>query len=659
MAGSIRRLLTWRRLTIVLVAAACVVLAIVLRAGTSSAATTVTFDAAADTYSAQDAGTTNFGADTKLVNDNTAGRVHRSYLRFNVSGIPAGATVNSASLRMTATKASSATADVKVVTGAWTETGLTFANAPAYNTAVVASGSPSPIAAGPVTFDVSSVVKGNGTFDFVLTQAQATQTLWSSREGSAPPQLLVSYTPSATASPTPTPTPTPAATPAPSSVTLAPTDDAAVKHDTPATNYGATASVQVDGSPIVHSLLKFTVSGSAGRPVSSAKLRLYVTDPSPSGGAWHRVTDNSWSEKTVTWNTAPAAQAASVATLGAVATGTWVTADVTSMVTGDGTYSLLGDSASTDGALYSSKEAAANRPQLVVTYASPTSTPTPTAPGPSAGTPCGVKSTAPATYDHVLWILFENKTYGSVIGNANAPYISKLASRCASVANWADAGSQYPSLPSYLALTSGDTQRVSNDSAPANLPPITADNLFRQVRARGGKARSYEEDMPANCTLVNSGSYAVRHNPAAYYQGANDRTACASDDVPMGTTTSGAFSTDLANGTLPAFAFITPNACNDMHDCPVATGDAWLGQWLPKILDSSTYRAGRTAVFVVWDEDTPVPNVEVAPSVKPGTVLQGSYSHYSLLRTTEEMLGIPTYLLEAAGAPSLRSALGF
>jgi phospholipase C len=269
-----------------------------------------------------------------------------------------------------------------------------------------------------------------------------------------------------------------------------------------------------------------------------------------------------------------------------------------------------------------------------------------------------VRAGAPATYDHVIWILFENKRYGSVIGNASAPYMSGVASQCASVANWADAGSEYPSLPSYLALTSGSNQQVTDDSGPGGLPAITADNIFRQVRARGLSERSYQEDMPGNCATSSSGDYAVRHNPAAYYRGADDRSACLADDVPMGTTSGGAFLDDLQNGTLPSFAVVTPNLCNDMHDCSVATGDRWLGQWLPRILDSSAYREGRTAVFVAWDEDTPIPNIEIAPSVTPGTVLQGSYSHYSLLRATEEMLGISEYLGDAATSPSLRGPLG-
>ena len=165
--------------------------------------------------------------------------------------------------------------------------------------------------------------------------------------------------------------------------------------------------------------------------------------------------------------------------------------------------------------------------------------------------------------------------------------------------------------------------------------------------------------MSTNCQLGNSGQYMVRHNPEVYYQGTGDRAACAANNVPLGTPVSGNLQRDLANNTLPNFSLITPNICNDMHDCNIATGDTWLSGWLPAILNSANYKAGRTAIAVVFDEDTPVPNFIVAPSVVPGTTAQGSYSHYSLLRSTEEMLGIAPMLLDAGNALSLRRALNF
>ena len=83
-------------------------------------------------------------------------------------------------------------------------------------------------------------------------------------------------------------------------------------------------------------------------------------------------------------------------------------------------------------------------------------------------------------------------------------------------------------------------------------------------------------------------------------------------------------------------------------------GDAFLAQRIGRILDSPTYRAGRTAVIVAWDEDSPMPNIVISPSTKPGTRVGDRVDHYSLLRTTEEMLGLQTFLGAAATTPSMR-----
>jgi hypothetical protein len=78
---------------------------------------------------------------------------------------------------------------------------------------------------------------------------------------------------------------------------------------------------------------------------------------------------------------------------------------------------------------------------------------------------------------------------------------------------------------------------------------------------------------------------------------------------------------------------------------------------VPLLLGSNSYAAGKTAIFVVWDEDSPMPFIALAPTVQAGTVESAKVDHYALLRTTEEMLGIPTRLAAAAGAPSMRASL--
>lgn len=106
--------------------------------------------------------------------------------------------------------------------------------------------------------------------------------------------------------------------------------------------------------------------------MQSATLRLHALNPSPFGGDFRVVDDNSWNEQTVTWANAPAGGIAPIASLGTVAAGSWYEADATSLVRGDGTVSLRVTSTSSDGADYSATEGPAGlAPQLVIETAPP------------------------------------------------------------------------------------------------------------------------------------------------------------------------------------------------------------------------------------------------------------------------------------------------
>ena len=150
-------------------------------------------------------------------------------------------------------------------------------------------------------------------------------------------------------------------------LTFTPTDDASIIQGSPSTNFGADPTLQTDGSPIKDYLLKFDVSGIGASTVSSATLRLFVVDPSPSGGVVRATTTSGWSEGSVTWSNAPPSASSPTASIPKVSTGTWITVDVKPFVTGDGVVSLRVSSTNTDGADYVSKQgAAANVPQLIV-----------------------------------------------------------------------------------------------------------------------------------------------------------------------------------------------------------------------------------------------------------------------------------------------------
>ena len=281
----------------------------------------------------------------------------------------------------------------------------------------------------------------------------------------------------------------------------------------------------------------------------------------------------------------------------------------------------------------------------------------------------------PVRYRHIIWILFENQSYDGVIGNrASLPYTNTLANTCGLATNYFGVGD--PSLPNYIAMTSGGTQGVTGDSSG----PLAVPSIFSQVAARHSQWRSYSESMPSNCLLTDYPSgqpvYTAHHEPVVYYSGI--RAQCRRWDVPLGTVSSGALASDLDRNTLPAFAIIGPNddggtakpgcsrPCGNV-DPPLS--DSFLHDWMSKIVSSRAYRAGGTAIFITWDEDDSFTNslcpaldcdhlatIVVAPSVRRATRSGVLLSHYSLLRTTEELLGIRQYLGNAATANSMAQA---
>jgi len=167
--------------------------------------------------------------------------------------------------------------------------------------------------------------------------------------------------------------------------------------------------------------------------------------------------------------------------------------------------------------------------------------------------------------------------------------------------------------------------------------------------------------MPGNCSTTTTSLYEAAHNPAVYYTDA--AAQCPTWDLPAGSTSSGSLLTDLENNTLPGFSFVIPNECNN-GGCSVTTGDTWLSSWVPLITASPAYQQGTTAVFITWDEggggtkgedcttntsdpSCHVPMLVLSPYTTPATTSNTFYTHYSLLRTTEDLLNLP-HLAHAA-----------
>jgi hypothetical protein len=480
------------------------------------------------------------------------------------------------------------------------------------------------------------------------------------------------------------------------------TADAAARIDAtqPKSNLYA-LPLRVDASPVIDTMLRFTVSGIGQGTVSRALLWLHVTEGSPSGGVV-TLTSPDWSETTVTWQNAPP-RGSEIARLGAVNAGTDVPIDVSAAISGDGVYSFRLYAISADGASYRNRQRPTGAPRLELTVnianplPSPTATPPVTetpSPSPSeaptdspsptpASTPMPTLTPAPATpsptatptpmptplptttpspppggggvpsFDHIFVIVEENKDYSQIIGSVSAPYINSLASQYGLASDYHAIG--HPSLPNYLALIGGGTFGIASDCSPSTSScTTTATNLADRIEGAGHSWAGYFESMPAPCTTSDSGDYVVHHDPFVYFDDIRTNLArCRAHVLPY-TNLAG----DLASAsTTPDFVFIVPNTCSDMHSCPIGTGDTWLRSNLPAIFASPAWTTQRSLLVVLWDENdgstgNRVPALLIGPSVRPAFASSVTETHYSLLRTIESAWALaPLTTQDANAAP--------
>jgi hypothetical protein len=238
-------------------------------------------------------------------------------------------------------------------------------------------------------------------------------------------------------------------------------------------------------------------------------------------------------------------------------------------------------------------------------------------------------------FRHVFIIVMENHEYSDVIGNPAAPYFNRLANEHGLATN--AFGVAHPSLLNYMALTGGETFFTFNCTG-CETP---AANIADQIEASGRTWTAYMEDMPGTCGAADSGLYVTRHNPFVHYTNIVSNAARCSNVVPFTR-----FSTDLAANTLAHYVWITPNLCNDMHDCSIATGDAWLASVVPQILQSPAF--ADSVLFLTFDEGTSnlggggrIPFVVVSPWTPAGLRSATTIDHYSVLRTIEDAWGLP------------------
>jgi phospholipase C len=290
---------------------------------------------------------------------------------------------------------------------------------------------------------------------------------------------------------------------------------------------------------------------------------------------------------------------------------------------------------------------------------------------------CGTKAGSPrAEYRHVVVIMDENKSFRDVIGprgsaaRRHAPFLNHLAGVCGLATNYR--GVTHPSHPNYMAITGGIPATGTSEGP----------NIFRQLRRSGETWRSYNPSMPRPCQRSAAYPYKPGHNPGIAW-------LRVSEDCRRWDVNGHALASDITHHTLPAYGFISPDQCHNMHaSCnprkgAVRAGDDWLRNWIHRLARLPSYTAGRTVIFITFDEGSHgqgpdkrgenclapanrhdqschVATLVLSAHVRPGTRSHHFFSHYSLLHTAERLLGYHRYIGHAADEQTkgMRAAFG-
>jgi len=295
---------------------------------------------------------------------------------------------------------------------------------------------------------------------------------------------------------------------------------------------------------------------------------------------------------------------------------------------------------------------------LLVFAQSCANTPTPTATTVPSQSPTPLPAPTPTPdslipdFEHIVWILFENKEFGSVIGKSSMPYYNQLAREYTLLTQYYAV--RHPSLPNYIALIGGDTFGIDRNCKDCFVDEPSLPDL---IEDSGRTWKTYQEDMPSPCYLGDKKDYVQKHNPFVYFDNIRlDAARCTRSVVPLT-----ALQTDIETDSLPNFLFIKPNLCNDSHDCSLKVSDAWLKDLLAQLVPALDATGDSYVIFMLFEEGQSdrsccglpeeaggrVPVVIYSPLVKNGFEDDTQYTHYSLLKTISQAWGLP-YLGHAA-----------
>lgn len=269
----------------------------------------------------------------------------------------------------------------------------------------------------------------------------------------------------------------------------------------------------------------------------------------------------------------------------------------------------------------------------------------------------GQKSEVPA-FEHIITVLFENRNYTDIIGSAKMPVYNQLAEKYVLLTNYY--GVAHPSLPNYISLIGGDTFGIKSDCTDCWLNQPSLPDL---IEASGRTWKTYQEGLPSDCFVGNSGKYAQKHDPFLYF----DSIRKNAERCKRSVVSFDGLANDLAANQLPNYAFIMPDLCHSAHDCGIDVADKWLGGLMDMLLASPL--AGKQYLIAITFDESGSDNtsccglpakaggrvaaVLVSPQAKSAFKDSTPYSHYSLLKTISLAWGLPT--LGLAGGQETRA----
>jgi hypothetical protein len=257
--------------------------------------------------------------------------------------------------------------------------------------------------------------------------------------------------------------------------------------------------------------------------------------------------------------------------------------------------------------------------------------------------------TSPPAFDHVVIVIDENRSYSTVVGSSAAPYINNtLIAGGALFTN--SVAITHPSQPNYLALFSGSTQAVVDDTCPPPGSPYTTANLAHALIAAGRSFIGYSENLPSvGDVSCGSSGYVRKHNPWVDWQGSGTNQLPTSVNQPFTAFPTSNFAA------LPTVSVVVPNLTDDMHDGTVPQGDTWLQSHLDAYAQWALTH--NSLLILTFDESDGGSPTNQIPTIFYGAkVVHGNYSesidHYTALRTIEDMYG-----LAPIGAAASRTAI--